>query len=293
MQHSITALLNELSQSASVPLSEVRLLMMYALNRTRVQLITQANDRLADSEISAVRELIRRRIQGEPIAYLTGQREFFGLSLCVTPDVLIPRPDTELLVELSLQFTPRHGTGNSALLDLGTGSGAIAVAIAHQCNDWQIWAADISPAALTVAKNNAEKYQCQIHFVESDWYGNLPDMKWHTIVSNPPYIAQGDRHLTQGDLRFEPLDALTDHADGLSAYRQIIEGAVTRLAPDGWLLVEHGYDQAQPVRSLFAEHHFVNIQSWRDIAGIERVTGGVLSSSAGSNPNTPPLRKEQ
>jgi len=261
---------NAIAASKSIPISELRLLMMHALNKSRIQLITQSDDLLSDSEIACVYELVCRRIQGEPIAYLTGQREFFGLSLYVTPDVLIPRPDTELLVELSVRFAPR----NSTLLDLGTGSGAIAVAVAHERNDLQIWASDISTAALAVARRNAERHQCQIHFAESDWYANLPDRKWQTIVSNPPYIVQNDPHLSQGDLRFEPINALTDHADGLSAYRQLIQGAKTRLGEGGWLLVEHGFDQAEAVRNLFAEHHFSDIQSWYDIAGIERVSGG-------------------
>jgi len=269
MPLSIAQLLYEIASSKSIDVSDTRLLMMHALNKSRIQLITQSDELLSDVEIERVQELIQRRIQGEPIAYLTGQREFFGLSFYVTPDVLIPRPDTELLVELSVRLAPRSST----LLDLGTGSGAIAVAVAHARNDLQIWASDISTSALAVARRNAERHRCHLYFVESDWYTNLPDRKWQTIVSNPPYIVQNDPHLIQGDLRFEPIDALTDHADGLSAYGQLIHGATTRLEENGWLLVEHGFDQAQAVRNLFAEHHFFNIQSWCDIAGIERVTG--------------------
>jgi release factor glutamine methyltransferase len=270
MQHSIATLQNVITLSNSVPVSEVRLLMMHVLGKTRIQLITEADQLLTDAEVNAVQELIMQRVQGEPIAYLTGQREFYGLSLQVTPDVLIPRPDTELLVELSLRFAPI----NSSLIDLGTGSGAIAVAIAHERPDLEVWASDIGAAALNVARRNAEMHQCQIHFVESDWYSNLPEKKWQTIVSNPPYIVHNDPHLSQGDLRFEPINALTDHADGLTAYRQLIQGATGVLEIGGWLLVEHGFDQAQAVRDLFAERRFANIQSWRDIAGILRVSGG-------------------
>lgn len=275
--NSISGLLNAFIAQGVIPASEIRLLMMHALNKTRIQLITEDNYLLSEAEVSAVQALIQRRVQGEPVAYLTGQREFFGLSLHVTPDVLIPRPDTELLVELSLRFAPP----NSALLDLGTGSGAIAVALAHQRADLQIWASDRSADALSVACKNAQTHQCQIHFVESDWYVNLPSRPWQTIVSNPPYIADGDPHLIQGDLRFEPVSALTDHADGLSAFRTIIEGATTRLVPQGWLLLEHGFDQAKSVCALLAQHHFTHIQSWRDIAGIERVSGGQLVSMLG------------
>lgn len=269
MQLRIAQLLHEIVASKLIDVSETRLLMMHALDKSRIQLITQSDELLSDVEIERVQELVRRRIQGEPIAYLTGQCEFFCLSFHVTPDVLIPRPDTELLVELSVRLAP----SNSTLLDLGTGSGAIAVAIAHERNDLQIWASDISCSSLAVARRNAERHRCHLYFVESDWYANLPDRKWQTIVSNPPYIVQNDPHLTQGDLRFEPINALTDHADGLSGHRQLIQGAKTRLEENGWLLVEHGFDQAKAVRNLFAEHHFFNIQSWCDIAGIERVTG--------------------
>jgi len=243
---------------------------MHALNKTRVELITQADYVLTDTELRALEQLFERRIQGEPIAYILGQREFFGLDFHVTPDVLIPRPDTELLVELSLRFAPP----DSELLDLGTGSGAIAIAVAHQRPDLTVWAADISPAALTIARQNAATHHCPIHFIESDWYQHLPARLWHTIVSNPPYIVAGDRHLTQGDLRFEPINALTDHADGLSAYRELIAGAGKHLISGGWLLFEHGYDQAQAVRDLLQSAQFQQVQSWQDIAGIERVSGG-------------------
>lgn len=263
--HSIS---NQL-RSAALPALEARLLMMHVLNKTRIQLITQSDYLLTDAELKTYQQLVQRRIQGVPIAYLIGQREFFGLMLHVTPDVLIPRPDTELLVELALQYA----SPNANLLDMGTGSGAIAVAVAHQRPDLTVWASDISPAALAVARHNALTHHCTIQFEESDWYANLPAMQWQTIVSNPPYIEQRDPHLQQGDLRFEPVDALTDHADGLTAYRQLIAGARSRLLHGGWLLLEHGFDQAAAVRALFAAHGFEQIQSWRDIAGIERVTG--------------------
>lgn len=269
---SIAELQQRIISSSSLPISEIRMLMMHALNKTRIQLITESDRVLIEAEVSAVQNLIASRIAGEPIAYLIGQREFYGLMLHVTKEVLIPRPETELLVDLSLQLV----LPNSSILDLGTGSGVIAIAIAHLRPDLDVWATDISSAALTIAKRNAELHQCQIRFVESNWYSNLPDRKWHIIVSNPPYIVQDDPHLSQGDLRFEPKNALTDHADGLSAFRQIIAGAKVRLEEGGWLLVEHGYDQAQAVCDLLTEHRFVNVQSWPDMAGIERVSGGHL-----------------
>jgi len=267
--HSIASLL----AAAQIPLLEARMLLMVVLNKSRIQLITQFDYQLTQTELEVYQQLEQRRVLGEPIAYLTGQREFYGLNFRVTPDVLIPRPDTELLVELALHYAPQHST----LLDLGTGSGAIAVTIAYQRRDLQVWASDISDAALAVAQQNAFDHHCTITFTRSDWYAQLPQRRWQTIVSNPPYIKQHDAHLGQGDLRFEPINALTDHADGLSACRQLITGAAARLSAGGWLLIEHGYDQAAPVRELLAQQPFEQIQSWRDIAGIERVSGGKLT----------------
>lgn len=246
------------------------MLLMHVLKKTRVELITQSDYPLSETELATYLDLCQRRERGEPVAYLTGHREFFGLPLKVSADVLIPRPDTELLVELGIS----HAPPGSNLLDLGTGSGAIAIALARQRPDLQIWATDISAAALSVAKDNALTHACQIEFAESNWFAELPDRQWQTIVSNPPYIERDDPHLEQGDLRFEPIDALTDHADGLTAYRQIIHGATTRLTQGGWLLLEHGYDQAQSVRDLLVSNGFTGVRSWTDIAGIERVSGG-------------------
>lgn len=262
---------------ASSPLDrlETRILLMHALGLSRIQLITQSDRVLSQEQVDHLQSLIRRRVEGEPIAYITGEREFFGLPFRVSPDVLIPRADTELLVELALQYAPAHGS----LLDLGTGSGAIAIAIAHHRPDLQVTALDVSPAALKIAEQNAQRIlsPARLHLLQSDWYQALPDRRFDTIVSNPPYIVRDDRHLSEGDLRFEPVNALTDHADGLSAYRRIIGGAAAHLKPGGRLLLEHGYDQADAVRSLLAGHRFEQVQSWRDLAGIERVSGGILT----------------
>jgi release factor glutamine methyltransferase len=258
---------------AALPLDalENRILLCHATGLTRVQLITQAGRTLTPAEAARLDELVARRLRGEPIAYIVGRREFFGLDFQVSDAVLIPRPDTELLVELALERLPPRG----ALLDMGTGSGAIAVSAAHARPDAQVTALDASGAALDVARANAAAHSARVHFLQSDWYGALEaGQRFDVIASNPPYIAAGDGHLAQGDLRFEPLGALTDHADGLSALRAIVAGAHAHLAPGGWLLLEHGYDQAAAVRGLLTQAGYADVQSWRDLADIERVSGG-------------------
>jgi release factor glutamine methyltransferase len=249
---------------------ETRILLGHALQLSRVQLITQSARHLDRNEVQAVLVLFKRRQDGEPIAYITGTREFYGLPLKVTPDVLIPRPETELLVELATDMLPDGGR----LLDLGTGSGAVAVAIACHRRDALVDAADISEAALEVARENAARHDVTIRFFQSDWYQQLPDHLFDLIVANPPYIAGNDSHLDTGDLRFEPRAALTDHADGLSALRAIVAGAPRHAKPGSWLLMEHGYDQADAVCTMLRQAAFSEVQSWRDLAGIERISGG-------------------
>lgn len=250
---------------------EARILLSHALKLTRVQLITQSERALDQHETAVVAALFDRRKHGEPVAYILGEREFFGLALHTTPDVLIPRPETELLVELALDRMP----AGARVLDMGTGSGAIAIAIAHTSQDAVVTALDASGAALGIARRNAERHRAKVRFIESDWYGSLGDEQFDIIVSNPPYIVAGDPHLSEGDLRFEPISALTDHDDGLSAIRAIVSGSRTHLVSGGWLLLEHGYDQAQAVRGLLLQQGFRDVQSWKDLAGIERATGGV------------------
>jgi release factor glutamine methyltransferase len=258
---------------ASLPLDalENRILLCHATGLTRVQLITRADQPLTPDEAARLSALVRRRLAGEPIAYIVGKREFFGLDFEVSEAVLIPRPDTELIVELAIERLPSNGR----LLDMGTGSGAIAVAIAHSRPDATVTALDVSEAALAIARKNAANNQAKVRFLHSDWFGALAaDERFELIASNPPYIAAGDEHLSQGDLRFEPSGALTDHADGLSALRTIVDGSRTYLLPGAWLLMEHGYDQAAGVRALLDAAGYTEVQSWRDIAGIERVSGG-------------------
>jgi release factor glutamine methyltransferase len=255
--------------------SEARILLMHALNLTRSQLITHSERMLTINEARHISDLFQRRLHGEPIAYIIGRREFYGLTFAVTPDVLIPRPETELLVELALERLPAC----SRLLDMGTGSGAIAIAIAHARPDALVTALDTSAVALQVARRNAAMHGAKINFLESNWYGALEDIRFDIIVSNPPYIVSGDAHLQQGDLRFEPINALTDHANGMTALNTIIHGAAKYLKPGGWLLLEHGYDQSHPVRDVLKTQGFEQVQSWQDLAGIERVSGGVLTKA--------------
>ncbi|WP_428718273.1 peptide chain release factor N(5)-glutamine methyltransferase [Undibacterium curvum] len=266
-----------------VPLDklELRMLLMHATGKSRIQLITHSDQSLTTAVREHLLSLISRRLAGEPVAYILGEREFFGLSFLTSPAVLIPRADTELLVELALQ----HAPPNSRLLDMGTGSGAIAISIAHERDDLAVSALDISADALAIATQNAarllpaDRLQ-RFELMQSDWFSALGQQRFNTIVSNPPYIEQHDPHLSQGDLRFEPLSALTDHADGLSAYRHIVSTARLHLSADGWLLMEHGYDQADAVRALLLQHQYTEVQSWRDLASIERVSGGKLQTEA-------------
>lgn len=257
---------------AGLPLDplENRILLCHVLGLSRVGLITGAERQLSAEEAAQLAALVARRQRGEPIAYIVGQREFFGLPFQVGPAVLIPRPDTELIVELALERLAPRGR----LLDMGTGSGAIAVALAHTRPDARVTALDVSEAALEVARANAAANGASVRFLRSDWFAALEGEVFDLVASNPPYIAAGDAHLAQGDLRFEPAGALTDHADGLSALRTIVAGAAAHLAAGGWLLLEHGYDQAEAVRTLLSAAGYAEVQSWRDLGGIERVSGG-------------------
>lgn len=260
-------------RSTPIAQLEARILLGHVTQLSRVQLITQSERALNNAEAQQLALLFQRRLAGEPIAYLIGEREFFGLAFQVDSTVLIPRPDTELLVELGLQHLPPAGH----VLDMGTGSGAIAIAIAHTRRDACVTALDTSKAALAVAQANAHQHQVEIEFICSDWFAAVDARQFDLIVSNPPYIVAGDRHLADGDVRFEPIDALTDHADGLSALRTISQHAANHLSNDAYLLMEHGYDQAAAVRALLLAEGFEEVQSWRDLAGIERVSGGKKS----------------
>jgi release factor glutamine methyltransferase len=268
-----------LLQACALPPLEARILLMHVLGWRRTELITRDSETLSDDSVARFEALSARRLAGEPIAQLVGKREFFGLDFDVTPDVLIPRPETELLVELALEVIA--GTHHARVLDLGTGTGAIAISIAQARPDARVWAIDRSRAALEVARGNAARLldSNTVTFAESDWTAKLdPSLLFEIIVSNPPYIASDDPHLSQGDLRFEPRGALTDDADGLSAIRTIIESAPFMLAKNGALWIEHGYDQADAVRRLLQVRGFTEVRSIHDLAGIERCSGGVFTA---------------
>lgn len=245
------------------------------LGASRAWLLTHDADPLDETHVAAYKALETRRLAGEPMAYILGEREFYGHVFRVTPDVLIPRPETEGLVECALEAV--HGVPAPRILDLGTGSGAVAVSIAVGRPDARVMATDISEAALGVARENAACLGANLLFCRGNWYDSLFDgTRYDVIVSNPPYVDAQDAHLCSGDVRFEPRDALTDGADGLSALRRIVHGAPDHLRPGGALCLEHGWDQAAAVQAMLDAGGFVNVSSLRDLAQLERVTWGRL-----------------
>jgi len=253
---------------------EVQCLLQAVLQVNRAYLLTHPEQQLESEQQAHYTALFGRRLRGEPIAYLLGEREFYGLTFKVTPATLIPRSDTELLVELALARIPQRGA--LRVLDLGTGSGAIALSIAHARPDIEVTAVDASPEALDVARENVRHLSLgNVRLLRSDWFSALPGERFDLIVSNPPYIADGDAHLAQGDLRFEPRAALASGADGLDDIRRIVADAKEHLHTGGWLLFEHGYDQAERARELLGAAGYAGGFSARDLAGIERVSGGI------------------
>ena len=254
---------------------EAALLLRHVLGVSEAWLIAHADESIDASRAANYHAWIERRARGEPVAYLTGTRGFHELDLHVTPDVLIPRPETELLVDQALQRIPVDADG--AVADLGTGSGAIALAIAKARPRVRVVATDASEEALQVARANAERLGLRrVEFAQGDWCGALGDAVFDLIVSNPPYIAEGDSHLHEGDLRFEPLAALASGVDGLDAIRIIVRGARAHLHEGGWLMLEHGFDHGPAVRDLLAAHGYVGVFTERDLEGRERASGAQL-----------------
>jgi len=249
-----------------------RILLRHVLGCSAVELVTRGEELLAPANWGRFEELVRRREAGEPVAYLIGEREFYGRTFKVTPAVLIPRPETELLVELALaRCVDRR---QPRLLDMGTGSGILAITLALELPDASVCAVDSSRRALWVAMANAAQAGASVSFVESDWFVGLGSERFDLIVANPPYVAAADPHLGEGDVRFEPRSALAAGPEGLDDLDRIISEAPAYLEPNGWLLLEHGYHQAAAVRSRLVDAGFVDVASWQDLAGIDRATGG-------------------
>ncbi len=252
---------------------DAQLLLLHALGRAphdRAWLLAHDTDALQDEAWSALSTQLSRRLAGEPVAYLLGEKEFHGLDLRVDARVLVPRPDTETLVEWALECLEGHAAPR--VLDLGTGSGAIALALQHARADAQVDAVDASADALAVAQANAQRLGLPVRFALANWLDGA-ETGYAVIASNPPYIAANDPHLPA--LRHEPVSALVAGTDGLDDIRQIVRHAPAHLAEDGWLLLEHGHDQAAAVRQLLAERGFAEVQSREDLAGIQRCSGGI------------------
>ena len=262
----------QLSESDDARLDS-QVLLAYALNDSRTWLFTWPDKALDGATLTAFNALIEERKSGTPIAYITGYRDFWSLRLKVTPDTLIPRADTELLVETAL--TLKNVEKSCDVIDLGTGTGAIALSLANECPSWHITATDINPKTLAVAKENATTLELAVRFKESAWFDAIND-RYDLVISNPPYIELDDPHLQQGDLRFEPADALASGKDGLDDIRRLVQQALKHLKKDGYLLLEHGYQQAEAVRSLMAKAGYIDIETHQDIEDRDRVTLGKI-----------------
>ena len=272
----------ELLQATTLDKVDAKILLADLINKhlgwPKSSLISRDKDPLPQALLDDWHELEQKRLLGHPVAYLIGKKEFFNIELSVAPGVLIPRPETELLVELVIEFldSADNQIPTPKILDLGTGSGAIGLALAKNIPSSQVTCVDISPDALAIAKKNAALLGLNtVQFHEGSWFEGLND-QFDVIVSNPPYIPAGDQHLSIGDLRFEPSSALTDHDDGLSAYRQIFQQAPAHIKRGGLVVVEHGYNQSEAVCQLLKNGPYVDIKAHLDLAGIKRAASAKL-----------------
>ncbi len=264
---------------------DARLLVEHVACCTHADLLAAPERQLTPEQTARLNELVKRRADGQPIAYLLGRAGFYGRDFVVTPAVLVPRPETELLVELALATT--KDLAAPRIVDLGTGCGAIAVTLVRQRPEATLTAVDRSAEALAVARINAERHRVILRLVAGDWYAPLAGERFDLIVSNPPYVAVDDPHLQGDGVRWEPRHALTDGVaggDGLACIRAIVNGATKHLRSRGSVLIEHGYQQAAAVRDLLAAAGFSAVSSWRDLAGVERVSGGVYVDGGGRHP---------
>lgn len=269
----LKSITKQLTAVSSTPELDAIILLEFVLTKTRAYLYAHSEEELTQEQEKLLAALVERRSQGEPIAYIIGKREFWSLELGVNNSVLIPRPDTELIVELTLKYLPKT---KAIVADLGTGSGAIALALAKERPDWKIVATDKSKEALAIAKHNAATNNIDnVEFYSGNWCDAIPNLLFDAIVANPPYIAANDPHLTQGDVRFEPKTALISDQDGLQDITTIIQQARKKLKSGGIILLEHGFDQAGAVKKLLQQNGFCNIETHQDLAGNDRVTLGI------------------
>jgi release factor glutamine methyltransferase len=274
--------IEQLLREAGIAPREARLLLAHAGGLAPAILAAFPERMVGEDAAAAFRAHAARRRAGEPVAYILGSREFYGRDFQVTPDVLIPRPETELLVELALSRV-RQAAAPARVLDLGTGSGVVAVTLACEAPRARVTGVDQSAAALAVARANAARLAPggAVELVQSDWFAALGETRYGLIVGNPPYVAEGDIHLSQGDLRFEPRAALASGAEGLDAITRIAAAAPRHLESGAWLLLEHGYDQGAPCRRLLGAAGLAEVVTWRDLAGLERVSGGMAGITPG------------
>lgn len=281
---SIQATLNKavvvLKQTNPEPRLEAEILLAYVLKKNRAYLFAHPETILTPEQLAHYEALINKRATGLPLAYLTGTREFWSMTLKVNEHTLIPRHETERLVELALELLPNKP--QVRILDLGTGSGAIALALAKERPHWVIDACDLSLEALNTAEENAQNHGLnQIQFYHSNWFSALPPCRYDAIVSNPPYIAQDDPHLLEGDVRFEPLNALVSSQEGLADLQYLIKHSKEWLLPNGLLLLEHGYDQKNQICTILNKLEYQDVHCWQDLQGHDRISGGRYKPSPG------------
>jgi len=261
----------------SVDRFDREVLLAHAIDRDRAWIWSHLDDQVENPKhLEQYDQLLAQRTRGHPVAYLLGYREFYARRFYVSPEVLIPRPETELLIELALDLLPKE---KARVIDVGTGSGAIGLTLAAERPEWAVLASDLSESALAVASINRDQLALdRVELAHCDLLSGLSDRRFDLVISNPPYVAEGDPHLDSGDLRYEPAIALASGHDGLDLIRLLINQAAQVLDTKGWLLFEHGYDQAEAVRALLDAHGFEATRSWTDLSGIERASGGRLAT---------------